>query len=96
MNAIAIEQLTSLALLIIFLFGIACGVVGGAVLGSRRGTLLVPAADGLLGAGARVIYGTYIRDDGGYPRSLPQGNGQALDDPSGDDSPGSQGQELNR
>ncbi|MDX6422044.1 MAG: hypothetical protein QOG28_6664, partial [Trebonia sp.] len=33
MNVIPIEQLTSLSLLIIFLFGITCGVVGGAVHG---------------------------------------------------------------
>lgn len=97
MNAIATEeQLTSLALLIIFLFGIACGVVGGAVFGSRRGALPVPAAEGLLSAGARVIYGVYIRDDGGYLRSLLPGNGRALDDPSGDDSSGPHGQELDR
>jgi len=91
-----IEQLTALALLIDFLFGITFGVVGGAVFGSRRGALLVPAADGLLSAGARVIYGIYIRDDGGYLRSLLPVNGQALDDPSGDDSSGSHGQELDR
>jgi hypothetical protein len=96
MNVIAIEQLTSLALLIIFFFGITCGVVGGVILGSRRGALLAPAADGLLSAGARVIYGVYIRDDDGYLRSLLPGNAQALGDPRGDDSSGSPGQELDR
>ena len=52
MNVIAIEQLTSLSLLVIFLFGITCGVVGGAVYGSRRGALVVPTSDDLLSAGA--------------------------------------------
>jgi len=92
MNVIAIEQLTSLSLLIIFLFGITCGVVSGAILGSRRGALLVPASDTLLSAGARVIYGVYTRDDDG----LFPGSGQAPDDPRGDDGSESPGQGLDR
>jgi hypothetical protein len=96
MNVIAIEQLTSLSLLIIFLFGITCGVVSGTILGSRRGTLLVPASDTLLSAGARVIYGVYTRDDDGYLRSLFPGSGQAPDDPRGDDGSESPGQGLDR
>lgn len=60
-----IEQFTALALLIDFLFGITFGVVAGAVHGSRRGALLVPAADDLRSAGARVIYGVWTR---GYPQ----------------------------
>ena len=96
MNVIAIEQLTSLALLIIFLFGITCGVVGGAVHGSRRGALLAPAADDVLSAGARVVYGTYTRDDDGYLQGLLGGGDQGSGDPRGDDGSESHGQELDR
>ena len=95
MNVIAIEQLTAQGLLIVFLFGITCGVVGGAVHGSRRGALLVPASDDLLSAGARVIYGVYTRDDDGYLQSLLPGNDQASDDPRGDGAE-SHGQEMDR
>lgn len=96
MNVIAIEQLTAQGLLIDFLFGIAFGVVGSAVYGSRRGVLLVPASDDPLSAGARVIYGVYTRDDDGYLRGLLPGNDQASGDPRGDDGSGSQGQEVDR
>lgn len=91
-----IEQLSAIALLVDFLFGVACGVIGGASRGSRRGALLSPASDDLLSAGARVIYGVYTRDDDGYLRSLLPRNHQAPDDPSGDDGSESQGQELDR
>jgi hypothetical protein len=63
MNVISSEQLTALSLLIAFLFGVSFGVFGGAVHGSRRSALLAPAADDLLSAGARLIYGVYARDD---------------------------------
>jgi hypothetical protein len=96
MNVIVIEQLTAQGLLIVFLFGITCGVVGGAVHGSRRGALLVPAADDILSAGARVIYGVYIRDDDGYLQSLLPRNDQASDDPSGNDGSQSHGQGVDR
>ena len=68
-----VEQLTALSLLIVFLFGITCGVIGGAVHGSRRGALLVPGSDDILSAGARVIYGVYTRDDDGVPAGPPNG-----------------------
>ncbi len=90
-----VEQLTALSLLIVFLFGIACGVVGGAVHGSRRGALLAPASDDLLSAGARVIYGVYTRDDDGYLQGLLTGV-QSSDGPRGNDSYESQGQEVDR
>lgn len=91
-----IEQLSAIALLVDFLFGVACGVIGGASHGSRRGALLVPASDDPLSAGARVIYGVYTRDDDGYLQSLLPGNDQASDDPSGDDGSESHGQEPDR
>ena len=96
MNVIAIEQLTAQGLLIVFLFGITCGVVGGAVHGSRRGALLAPASDDLLSAGARVIYGVYIRDDDGYLQGLLPGNDQTSGAPGGDDGSESHGQEQDR
>jgi hypothetical protein len=91
-----IEQLTAQGLLIDFLFGITIGVVGSAVYGSRRGAVLVPAADGPLSAGARVIYGVYTRDGGGYPRGLLLGDDKAPGGPRGDDGSESHGQELDR
>jgi hypothetical protein len=91
-----IEQLSAIALLVDFLFGVACGVIGGASHGSRHGALLVPASDDPLSAGARVIYGVYTRDDDGYLQSLIPGNDQASDDPSGDDGSESHGQEPGR
>lgn len=96
MNIMLIEQLTSLSLLIDFLFGVTFGVVGGAVIGSKRGALLAPAADGLFSAGARVIYGVFTRDDDGYLQGLLVGKGQASDTPGGDDGSESPGQETQR
>jgi hypothetical protein len=91
-----VEQLTALSLLIVFLFGITCGVVGGAVHGSRRGALLAPASDDILSAGARVIYGVYTRDDDGYLQGLLTGGVQASDEPRGRDGTESHGQEVER
>ena len=90
------EQLTALSLLIDFFFGITFGVVAGAVHGSRRGALPVPALDDIVSAGARVIYGVYIRDDDGYLQSLIPGNRQAAGDPRVDDGAESHGQEVAR
>jgi hypothetical protein len=91
-----IEQLTALSLLVDFLFGVTCGVIGGAVHGSRRGALLVPAADDLLSAGARVIYGVYTRDADGYLQSLLSGSDRVSGIPHGDNGFESQGQEVDR
>ena len=96
MNVITIEQLTSLSLLVVFLLGITCGVVGGAVYGSRRGALLVPAADDPLSAGARVIYGVYLRGYDGHPQNHRSGNRRVPDDPRADEGPRSHGQGLDR
>lgn len=90
-----IEQLTAISLLVDFLFGVTFGVIGGAVIGSRRGALLWPAADDLLSAGARVIYGVYTRDDDGYLRGLLRG-GQEPGRPRGDDGYEPHGREADR
>jgi len=87
-----VEQLTALLLLIDFLFGIAFGVVGGAVFGSRRGALLPAASNDPLSAGAQVIYGVFVRDDDGYLQGLlPCGRPRSAD-PRGDDGSASCGQ----
>jgi hypothetical protein len=91
-----VEQITALSLLIVFLFGVTCGVVGGAVHGSRRGALLVPGSDDLLGAGARVIYGVYTRDDDRYQQGLLRGSDLASDHSSGENRAESHGQEVDR
>jgi hypothetical protein len=90
------EPFTALSLLVVFLFGVTFGVVGGAVYGSRRGALLAAAADNPLSAGARVIYGVYTRDDDGYLRGLLPGSRQAPGNPRGDDGSGSHGREADR
>jgi hypothetical protein len=88
-----VEQLTAIAILIDFLFGVTFGVVGGAILGSRRedlDTTLLGEARDPLSAGARVIHGVFTRDDG-YLRSLLPGSGEASTNDGTDDGPGSQG-----
>ena len=89
----SIEQLTALSLLIDFLFGITLGVIASAVHGSRRGALLVPAADNLRSAGARVIYGVWTR---GYPQGSLSGDDQMSDDPGGTVGSESHRQEVDR
>jgi hypothetical protein len=87
------EQLTAQSLLIVFLFGITCGVMGGAVHGSRRGVLLAPASDDLLSAGARVVFWVCFR---GYPQGLDPGNDQTSHDPRGGNVSESDGQEVDQ
>ena len=93
-----IEQLTAIAILIDFLSGVTFGVVGGAILGSRRedfdNTLLREAPDPL-SAGARIIHGVFTRDDG-YLRSLLPGSGGPTTNDGTDDGSGSQGPGMDR
>ena len=88
-----VEQLTAIAILIDFLLGVTFGIVGGAILGSRREdyekTLLGKAPDPL-SAGARVVHGVFTRDDG-YLRSLLPGSAEPPANDTADDGPGSQG-----
>jgi hypothetical protein len=86
-----IQQLSAIALLVDFLFGITCGVIGGAIHGSRRGVLLVPASDDILSAGARVIFGVWTR---GYTQGLLPESDHASDDPRRNDD--SESQEVDR
>jgi len=61
-----IEQLSAIALLIDFLFGVAFGVVGSASLASRRedrGYSLVHAPPDPVCDGVRVLQGVYTRGD---------------------------------
>jgi hypothetical protein len=94
-----IEQLSAIALLIDFLFGVTFGIVGSASLASRREDReysLVHAPPDPLGAGARVIQGVYTRGDrwvSDARRSAAQGdNGR----PGGNDGSDSPGQETER
>ncbi len=89
-----IEQLTAISLLVDFLFGVTFGVIGGAVLGSKRGALLWPSADDPVSAGARMIYGVYTRDDDGYLQRLFTGGNRTSGDPSGSDGSEPRGQET--
>jgi hypothetical protein len=93
-----VEQLTAIAILIDFLFGVTFGFVGGAILGSRREDYdfsLLRAAPDPLSAGARVIHGVFTRDDGYLQRLLP-GGAAAAEKQDGNDESGSQGQGLDQ
>jgi hypothetical protein len=90
------EVVAAVAILIVFLFGVTFGVMGGAAHGSRRGALLAPASDDLVNAGARVIYGVFTRDDDGYLQGLLRSKGRRSGGPRGDDGSASQGQEADR
>jgi hypothetical protein len=94
-----IEQLSAIALLIDFLFGVTFGIVGGASLASRREDReysLVHPPPAPLCAGARVIQGVYTRGDG-WVSDARRGAAQGDDGrPGGNDGPGSQGQETER
>jgi hypothetical protein len=95
-HPIVSEQLGGLAILIDFLFGITFGVIGGAVVGSRRGLLLWPGADGPLSAGSRVIFNVWARGYEVTQDDFIPGNGQVPGHPHGDDGPESPGQEARR
>jgi len=94
-----IEQLSAIALLIDFLFGVTFGVVGSSSLASRREDRdysLVHAPPDPLCAGARVIQGVYICGDHWMSDSR---GGAAHGDGGwrgGNDGSGSQGRETER
>jgi hypothetical protein len=93
-----VEQLTAIAILIDFLFGVTFGIIGGAILGSRREddeTSLLGEAPDPLSAGARVIHGVFTRDDG-YLRSLLPGSAGPTANDGTDDGSGSQGPGVDR
>jgi hypothetical protein len=94
-----IEQLSAIALLIDFLFGVMFGVVGSASLASRRADRvysLVHAPPDPLCDGVRVIQGVYTRGDrwvSDARRAAAPGDNSW---PGGNDDSGSQGQETER
>ena len=94
-----IEQLSAIALLIDFLFGVAFGIAGSASLASRREDRdysLVHAPPGPLCDGARVIQGVYTRGDkwvSDTRRAAAPGDDRW---PGGNDGSGSHGQETQR
>ena len=94
-----IEQLSAIALLIDFLFGVTFGMAGSASLASRREDgdySLVHAPPGPLCEGVRVIQGVYTRGDRGVSdarrAAAPDDDGR----PGGDEGSGSQGRETER
>lgn len=91
-----IEQLTAAVLLVDFFLGVACGVVGSAVHGSKREdreSSLLRGAPGPLSAGARVIFGKYSSSDE-YMRSLLRRGREATAEERGGDHTGAEGQEA--
>ncbi len=96
MNVNFIEELTAVLLLVDFLLGVAFGVVGSAVHGSRRedreSTLLGTAPDPV-SEGARLILGKYSSSDE-YMRSLLRRGGAATPAERGGDQTGTEGQEA--
>lgn len=93
------DQARAIAILVDYFFGLAFGVIGGAIFGSvresRRMSLLQQAPDPV-SAGARVLFGLFMRDDGGYLRGLLRAKDEASGHPREDDGPESHGQELGR
>jgi hypothetical protein len=94
-----IEQLSAIALLIDFLFGVTFGIVGSASIASRREDRdysLVHAPPDLLCDGVRLIQGVYTRGDGWVSvarrATAPGDDGWR----GGNDGSGSQRQETER
>ena len=94
-----IEQLSAIALLIDFLFGVMFGLVGSASLASRREDRdysLVHAPPDLLREGVRAIQGVYTRGDS-WASDARRCAGPGDDGwRGGNDGSGSQGQETER
>jgi hypothetical protein len=94
-----IDQLTAIALLIDFLFGVTCGMVGSAAHGSRReerGYTLLGAAPDPVSAGARVIHGVYTNADEYMMGLLPGGEVAGGNRGIDDSGASAQGQELDQ
>jgi hypothetical protein len=92
-----VEQVSAVLLLVDFFLGVTCGVIGGAVHGSRREdreSTMLRAAPDPISAGARVIYGVYTSADEYMIGLLP--GGEAGGDNHGIDDSGAQGQELDQ
>jgi hypothetical protein len=94
-----IEQLSAIALLIDFLFGVTFGVVGTASLASRREDhdySLVHAPPDPLCEGVRVVQGVYTRGDRWVSDARRAASPGDHGRPGGDDGSGSHGQEAER
>lgn len=90
---------SAVILLVDYLAGVVFGIFGCAVFASvreNRGMSLLERAPDPVSAGMRVFLLPFTRDDDGYLRGLPPGRGGATGGARGDDSPGSQGQGVNR
>jgi hypothetical protein len=94
-----IEQLSAIALLIDFLFGVTFGVFGSASLASRRedrNYSLVHAPPDPLCDGVRAIQGVYIRGDNWVSDARRADARGDYGWPGGNDGSGSQGRETER
>jgi hypothetical protein len=94
-----IEQLSAIALLIDFLFGVTFGLVGSASLASRREDRdysLVHAPPDPLCDGVRVTQGVYIRGGGWMSDARRDAVHGDVGRPGGNDGSGPQGQEAER
>lgn len=92
-----VGQLTAISLLIVFLFGVMCGVIGSAAHGSRfedRGYTLLGASPNPVSAGGRVIHGVYTSADEYVLDLLPDSAANGAN--RGIDDSGSQEQELDQ
>lgn len=90
---------SAIILLVDYLVGVAFGIFGCAVFASVRenhGMSLLERAPDPISAGVRAFLLPFTRDDDGYLRSLPPRRGGAPGGARGGDSPGSQGQGVNR
>ena len=93
-----IEQLSAIAFLIDFLFGVLFGLVGAASFASRREDRdysLLHAPPDLISDGARVIHGVYRRGSG-WVTDARRAAVPGEDAGNGNDDPGAHGQEPQR
>jgi hypothetical protein len=90
-------QLSAVAFLVDFFLGVACGIIGSAIHGSRcedRGYTLLGAAPDPVSAGARVLYGVYTGADAYMMGLFPAGG--AGEGNRGIDNSAAQGQESDQ
>jgi hypothetical protein len=95
-----VEQLSAIALLVDFLFGVTLGVIGSASLASRREDWhysLTHAPPDSICDGARILYGVYTCGDGWVADARRDAKRDVAPvDDGGNGGSGAQGQEPNR
>jgi hypothetical protein len=93
------DQAPAVIIMIDYLSGLSCGLLGCMIFGSvreNREMSLLRSAPDPVSAGARVMFGLYTRDPGGYLQSILPGHRRASRAPHEDGSLGSHGRGQDR